>query len=508
MNGRTNTTSVTEVIEGVQIPLEPVTSFALAPDTGKIALTWTDPVDKVATPGGEMVAEWNYTLIIRREDRAPVSPSDGIQVLREGTRNQYSSTPYMDEGLNVGKTYYYAAYAYSTIGVVSEAATGSASPREAILKYYQTKNFGQSDFGSDQWNQGNEAYATSMTDSSDVTFVSTQNNVLVAFPLLAKSRLYSFDKSFTKSQLSDFPTQKYLASSESVNGNGFIVGGSMSDPSDGGLFYKISPELTVQSGTYSGLNKYFMASATVGNSVVFASGRNHVSYATAQYLVNTVHAINESMTVTPLANTVNRSDSMAGTTNGRHAIFAGGDPFVAGGYDPVAYDSSFTQTKLSSISSTVYAVAWMKGVYLNTRALFAGGQREANVDANISSVVLSYNQSLTIEKLTDLSTPKVKLGAENIGGFALFAGGNTDLSGKDYHSRTVDVYNSSFTRSSGPTLPNTYDNYINDYTGRTFRMSGKIDNVAMFFALPMPEFYDDWSNPNNVWTGIASYIVE
>ena len=57
MNGRTNTTSVTEVVEGVQVALEAPTNLVLTPLNARVDLTWTDPVDKYAADSNESVGQ-------------------------------------------------------------------------------------------------------------------------------------------------------------------------------------------------------------------------------------------------------------------------------------------------------------------------------------------------------------------------------------------------------------------------------------------------------------------
>lgn len=499
MNGRTNTTSVTEVIEGVQIPLESVTNFSLVPDTGKIALTWTDPVDKVATPGGEMVAEWNYTLIIRREDRAPVSPSDGIQVLREGTRNQYSSTPYIDEGLDIGKTYYYAAYAYSTIGVVSEATLANASPREAILKYKTTKNLSSNDFDGNEWGE---------YDSSDAAFASTASHVLITggeYASVLKDTVYCFTKDLVKSVASSLSVAKYYAAGGSINGYAVIAGGT-DNPYLGwtatGTVDMFSPELTKTSTTYSGLAAIKARSATVQNNLLFAGGEINDNNSPT----NSVSVIDSSLTISSASALSTAARGHAGTTNGTHAIFAGGtqysvypnDPFGRDVYD--AYDSSLTRTSgnLPDGASNGFNNE-MGGCYLNTRAVFAGGVQEYENDVYYSKTCFSIDQSLTTQVLSDLPYYKKNLAAENIGGFALFAGGlqaNAPSATSTAGSKTVDVYNASFTRSSATNLPGALGK-------NSISRSGVIDNVAMFFSLPKGSY-----DLSTGWFGIASYVVE
>lgn len=120
---------------GVRIPLEPVTNLVLVGKTNSMLISWTDPIDKVASPGGEEVSEWAYTIVVRKQGSAPTSPTDGVQVLKETTRNQYSSTVYTDTGLTNDVTYYYAVYAFSTLGVASEGVTGSAKPTNNTITF-------------------------------------------------------------------------------------------------------------------------------------------------------------------------------------------------------------------------------------------------------------------------------------------------------------------------------------------------------------------------------------
>ena len=134
---------------GIRIPLEAPAGFSATVSDGTISFTWTDPVDKVANPGGELVSEWNYTLVVRKAGSAPLTPTDGYQVLRTTSRNQYTATPFTDTGLDNDVTYYYAIYAYSTLGVPSEALVGNATPTYfASIKYLRSMGYGAS-FGSE-----------------------------------------------------------------------------------------------------------------------------------------------------------------------------------------------------------------------------------------------------------------------------------------------------------------------------------------------------------------------
>ena len=132
MNGRTNSSdvTVTEVVvqEGVSIPLEAPTGFSGTSGDGTATITWTDPVNKYANPGGELVSDWSHDIVVRKQGSAPSSPSDGVQVLQTTSRDQVATEPYVDSGLTNDQEYYYGIYAYNQFGLESEALIGSVTP--------------------------------------------------------------------------------------------------------------------------------------------------------------------------------------------------------------------------------------------------------------------------------------------------------------------------------------------------------------------------------------------
>ena len=132
MNGRTNVTVGTST--DFQIPLDPCTKLATIAGNAQVTLTWTDPVDKYATPAGDtaqdpqpLVSVWDHTVLVRKTGSQPTGPHDGTTVVSSSTRNQYQSTPYTDIGLMDGTTYYYGAFAYNTAGLVSEGIFDNAT---------------------------------------------------------------------------------------------------------------------------------------------------------------------------------------------------------------------------------------------------------------------------------------------------------------------------------------------------------------------------------------------
>ena len=134
MNGRTNVTVGTST--DLQIPLDPCTSLGLTAGNAQVEITWIDPVDKYATPEGEiaqdpqqLVSIWDHTIIVRKVGSPPVGPNDGMVVASSEVRNQYQTTPYIDTGLTNNTTYFYAVYAINQDNVPSEGVYDSAMPR-------------------------------------------------------------------------------------------------------------------------------------------------------------------------------------------------------------------------------------------------------------------------------------------------------------------------------------------------------------------------------------------
>ena len=76
-----------------------------------VALSWQDPSDSY----------WDRTVIVRRTDRYPNTPSDGTVIITSSTKNQYQYSAYMDENaIDINTTYYYSAFTYSVDDVLCD----------------------------------------------------------------------------------------------------------------------------------------------------------------------------------------------------------------------------------------------------------------------------------------------------------------------------------------------------------------------------------------------------
>lgn len=119
----------------LQIPLDAPTSFSATAGNAQVELTWTDPLDKYATPEGEvsdtgdqLVSEWDHTVLVRKTGSQPAGPNDGTAVVSSSVRNQYQTSAYVDSGLTNDTTYYYGVFAYNKDGVASSGAFVNATP--------------------------------------------------------------------------------------------------------------------------------------------------------------------------------------------------------------------------------------------------------------------------------------------------------------------------------------------------------------------------------------------
>ena len=83
--------------------LLPISNLSATAWEQQITLKWTDPSDAWSTT-------WASTKLVRKTGSAPTTSSDGTLVLTETTRNQYSSTWYVNTWLTNWTTYYYKAF--------------------------------------------------------------------------------------------------------------------------------------------------------------------------------------------------------------------------------------------------------------------------------------------------------------------------------------------------------------------------------------------------------------
>ena len=110
-------TEFTELIRNIGFRLldEPTSTSAIYDDVNnQVELKWTDPAD---IPTSEPVsATWAGTVVVRKEDSAPLNRWDGVEIGDSTTRDEYSTTALVDNTTIENKHYYYGIFPYDSRG--------------------------------------------------------------------------------------------------------------------------------------------------------------------------------------------------------------------------------------------------------------------------------------------------------------------------------------------------------------------------------------------------------
>lgn len=458
---------------GVRIPLEPVSDFALVGRDQKVLISWTDPVDKVASPGGEKVAEWAYTVIVRKEGSYPTSILDGVQVVKTTVRNQYSSAVYTDSGLTNGVTYYYAAYSCSKLGVLSDPTENNVLVRSAMPVLQDP---------------------ITLSDRDDWRMLANTENHAIIFGGQYTLDGLAIDSSLTETALEpvDATAGIYGCAVDSLKGYAFFTGGDdhWSDYECNDT-YVYSPELvmTKLSGTKSGkLYGQYISSASGKNAIIYTGD---YYYGGAWVTYKYTQAVDTSMTFIELADNPTYALCHHGGNVGDYAVMSGGyDRDPSHGSNSVAhvmaFDSGLTRIELDDNS-----VPGASPATLPNHILFAGGNGDLNRwNGSFSSDVIAYTSTLT--KITGIESLTIASGgaaSASIAGYALFAGGvsaNLSQSSSNYDDpawHKTNCYDSSLTKI----LVEDIDNPANDR------------NCAMkIISKPYGIFMPGWSNGASV----------
>lgn len=452
---------------GIRIPLEAPTSLLLAERDGSVLITWTDPVDKVATPGGETVAEWNYSVVVRNAERYPVNPKDGTEIVRTTSRNQYQSTAYTDSlYIENGVTYYYAVFAVTTIGVVSESIKGTATPTAATPEYSQYIDL-----------EG------SMDDGAVIS--ATENHFMLVGGL--SDNIVTFNSSLTKGTLAKYNVIE--CTPIQFGGNAVFIGGRSTSSTgttnsiSGGKRYNAS--LTASTLSFS--NRTGDTVNDMRDSVGVGASEEHLILAGGpgsswDEHSDVVNAFNTSFTRQILKNLEEGASEYLGASAGDIVIFVGGKSHnnMSGGNTSapnIAYNSSLTRM---SVPNGPYAIAYTP-TYSNTYgvasselyAFFAGG---VNHNDDATRQITVYNESMTRLPQLNLRAACEDPAGGCVDGFVMFA----------HQTFGVDCFDNSLTRLPGLTYPTVSTDL--QYS----QESGTVGNSLMFLT------HDQWGNPEGV----------
>jgi hypothetical protein len=117
---------------GAGIEIGDVTNASISANHARVMLTWTDPENLVIE--GVTLAKWAGTLVVRKEGSAPTNRNDGTLVIDSTSKNAYASTPFVDNGLTDGVTYYYRFFPYTTGSTYTTGTVLDATPdRTAVV---------------------------------------------------------------------------------------------------------------------------------------------------------------------------------------------------------------------------------------------------------------------------------------------------------------------------------------------------------------------------------------
>lgn len=390
MNGKTNTTVVTNIIEGVQVPLEAPTNLSLTPLNARVDITWTDPVDKYAAPDGQTaanpwdnVAAWDHSIIVRKAGSAPTGPEDGELIYTETVRNQHQYSAYSDTNNVINNTlYYYAVFAITQLGTISEPISASCTPIEGTPVFY------------DELGPLKQSYRFNPNPGSIDSYALFAGGQCGNPNFTVTSSVDTFDESLTQG------TTDYS--------------------------YSVGPGIS---------------STTGPNHVLFAGGYKLNYYNDAEYL-NTVVTFDKSLTRSYAPTLSFFAADIGAATLLNTSIFAGGNTGRSQTNQVDTYDESLTKSSLDNLPR---ALSRISGGTVGTHAVFGGGL----YNSTAYGTVISYDQSMTRSTLSNLGVSRCACGCASLDNYIMFAGGT--YYGESYnegYNNAVDAYDSSLTKLS------------------------------------------------------------
>lgn len=190
-----------------------------------------------------------------------------------------------------------------------------------------------------------------------------------------------------------------------------------------------------------------LAATTVGDYALFAGGygSSGTAYQVSVYNASLVRSLAESL---PTGTDGYYAEDLAATTIGNYALFAGG--YDTDGEDMKNYVKAYNSSLTTSIPSALtQSKCNLAATTVGNYALFGGGRlkRTGTSESAFSKVVNAYNKSLTRSTPTALSYTVAYLAATTVGGYALFGGGtNNNISNRVY------AYDSSLTMTVATNL--------------------------------------------------------
>lgn len=139
-----------------------------------VQLKWSDPPN--LTDYTPYPCTWEGTVIVRKEDSAPIHRWDGVKIVNCKTRDKYKNTPYEDTTIELNKTYYYGFFPYYT----------RIDDDDHPIRYYRFTKSLKVSTGSDITNptiDSIELETASTTRKSRAVSAKKKNNAIVTYTI-------------------------------------------------------------------------------------------------------------------------------------------------------------------------------------------------------------------------------------------------------------------------------------------------------------------------------------
>ena len=411
---------------GVRIPLEPITNLVLAGRNQAMLISWTDPVDKVASPGGETCAQWSFSLVVRKEGSAPTSPTDGVQVVKSSVRNQYQSATYTDTGLVNGTTYYYAVFAFTTLGVASDPVTANERPRNNSVVYDTMAD----PFREISWRRGAAPIGdygiffggNTVGDGNDGSYW-----------------VDAYSSSLTRSAIQNASFACYMptyCANDHYAAFAYSPGSNLGRGNAYGRLYNSS--LTYRNVQYyRGWYFGYRAVAATENYIIFAGGGGTTDSSSIGPGSNHVTYVNSSGTVTNGYDLPGSKNYALGGRIGEYGLVMGGTTRTE--YNDYANDASVYSVN----DSLTWGTATNLAVFVRQESGATATVSDHLLVASQGSGVTAYDTSLTRTTVDSLSQGGHSVSGATAPDLAVFVIGGTTI---------MNVYDIYLTRSIGPAL--------------------------------------------------------
>jgi len=177
-----------EIIRNIGLRLldEP-TDVSVEYNTGdsEVSIKWTDPSDISTTQ--PISATWTGTIVIRKENSAPLNIYDGTVLVDSTTRDAYKTTAFVDSTIDENKRYYYGIFPYDSSGNVRFTKVVSVNTEKIVIAPLITDvHMG----GAGQWD-GSEIAILWSGNSNSLT-VQISNSSIVFKLYTGDTEIYSF----------------------------------------------------------------------------------------------------------------------------------------------------------------------------------------------------------------------------------------------------------------------------------------------------------------------------